>query len=67
VDDDGTTVEVSVSDSGPALLEAVRRLDGARIEPRAITVREPSLDDVFLQLTGRHVDADENDTTEEQS
>ena len=36
---------------------AVRRLDAAGIEPVSITVREPSLDDVFLTLTGRPTDA----------
>ena len=36
--------------------EVVRRLDAAGIEPTTLAVREPSLDDVFLSLTGRHVD-----------
>jgi len=41
-----------VPDSGRSVLEAVRRLDAANLEPEAISVREPSLDDVFLTLTG---------------
>ncbi len=57
IGDDGRSLEVKVSDSGPALLEAVRRLDAAGLEPVAVTVREPSLDDVFLTLTGRPTDA----------
>ena len=57
IGDDGRSLEVTVSNSGPALLEAVRRLDGAGLEPVAVTVREPSLDDVFLTLTGRPTDA----------
>jgi ABC-2 type transport system ATP-binding protein len=55
--DDRMSVEVKVSDGGRSLLEAVRRLDSAGIEPEAVTVREPSLDDVFLTLTGRHVES----------
>ncbi len=39
--------------SGPSLLsEALRLLSAAQLEPAAIAVREPSLDDVFLSLTG---------------
>jgi len=53
IGDNGTTVEVSVGDPGRSVLDAVRRLDAAGIEPTAISVREPSLDDVFLNLTGR--------------
>ncbi|HEX4819607.1 MAG TPA: ATP-binding cassette domain-containing protein [Acidimicrobiales bacterium] len=54
--EDGRSVEVKVTDSGPSLLAAVRKLDDARIEPVKLFVREPSLDDVFLTLTGRHAE-----------
>ncbi|MDP8936706.1 MAG: ATP-binding cassette domain-containing protein [Actinomycetota bacterium] len=50
--DDGRTVALTVADAGPALLAAVRVLDGSGLTPEWVTVREPSLDDVFLQLTG---------------
>ena len=50
--DDGRTVALTVADAGPALLAAVRALDGGGLTPEWVTVREPSLDDVFLQLTG---------------
>jgi ABC-2 type transport system ATP-binding protein len=53
---DGRSVEVKVADNGPAVLDAVRRLDAAGITPVALAVREPSLDDVFLSLTGRPTD-----------
>ncbi|MEY2422385.1 MAG: hypothetical protein QOI95_2452 [Acidimicrobiaceae bacterium] len=53
---DGRGIEVKVTDSGRSLLAAVRRLDAAGIEPVSVTVREPSLDDVFLTLTGRPTD-----------
>ena len=51
--EDGRSVELKVADSGRTLLAAVRKLDEARIEPEKVAVREPSLDDVFLSLTGR--------------
>ena len=35
-----------------ALIDAVRRLDGADVEIRGLALRRPSLDDVFLALTG---------------
>jgi ABC-2 type transport system ATP-binding protein len=55
--DDRRSVEVKVDDRGRSLVEVIRRLDAAGLEPAALTVREPSLDDVFLTLTGRHVEA----------
>jgi ABC-2 type transport system ATP-binding protein len=46
---------------GPrTLTEAVRRLDEARIVPDDIKLRKPTLDDVFLTLTG-HVAEDTGD------
>jgi len=60
VGDDHKTIEVRVSDGGASLLTAVRLLDGAGLEPTAVTVREPSLDDVFLTLTGKHMAPDDD-------
>ena len=39
-------------------IEVIRALDAARLSPTGLTVREPSLDDVFLQLTGHTTAAD---------
>ncbi len=61
IGDDRRSVELKVSDSGASLLDAVRALDAAGIEPAAISVREPSLDDVFLQLTGHAAETPIND------
>jgi ABC-2 type transport system ATP-binding protein len=52
IGEDGRSIEVTIADPGPAVLDAVRRLDAAKVTPSAIVVREPSLDDVFLTLTG---------------
>jgi daunorubicin resistance ABC transporter ATP-binding subunit len=55
---DGKEVRVNVTDGAHAMLETVRVLDAERFEPRAMTLREPTLDDVFLTLTGHPVDDD---------
>ncbi len=41
-----------------ALIEAVRILDGAAIETHGLALRRPSLDDVFLALTGHAAEED---------
>jgi ABC-2 type transport system ATP-binding protein len=46
-------VNVGVGGRGSdALVEAVRALDAAGVETRDLALRRPSLDDVFLALTG---------------
>ena len=40
-------------------MEVLRSLDGADLEPDTLMVREPSLDDVFLQLTGHKAERTE--------
>ena len=48
------------TDRGPRLLmEALRALDGEGLVPATLAVREPSLDDVFLALTGHHAEDEE--------
>ena len=47
---------MTVQDAGRAIVDVVRSLDGAGLMPEWLTVREPTLDDVFLQLTGRRAD-----------
>ncbi len=51
---DGAGVRLNTTDGTRALIATVRALDGAGLEPATAAVREPSLDDVFLTLTGRH-------------
>jgi ABC-2 type transport system ATP-binding protein len=52
-------VGVGVGSRGSdALIEAVRALDAAAIESHGLALRRPSLDDVFLTLTG-HAAEDE--------
>jgi ABC-2 type transport system ATP-binding protein len=53
VDAETGVVSVGVGGRGSeALIEVVRGLDGASVEIRGLALRRPSLDDVFLALTG---------------
>jgi daunorubicin resistance ABC transporter ATP-binding subunit len=49
----GSVVEIPLEDGASKVIEALRLLGDAALEPARLTVREPSLDDVFLALTGR--------------
>jgi ABC-2 type transport system ATP-binding protein len=51
-------VTVPVRDRVAAMTAVVRELDAAGIVPDDLALRRPTLDDVFLQLTGRRTDAD---------
>jgi ABC-2 type transport system ATP-binding protein len=55
-------VTVPVTGGAKVLVEALRRLDAAGIEVLDAGVRRPTLDDVFLTLTGRER-ADDTDRT----
>jgi oleandomycin transport system ATP-binding protein len=58
---EGATVTAAVTD--PALLPAVvRRLDDAQVLVAELALRDASLDEVFLGLTGHHVTTDEPET-----
>jgi ABC-2 type transport system ATP-binding protein len=52
------SVELKVDDSARVVLEVVRALDAAQLEPASLEVREPTLDDVFLTLTGHKAETE---------
>ena len=54
---DGATVRVTVRERGGAVMEAVRRMDRADLGVEDIGVRTPTLDDVFLTLTGHSAES----------
>jgi oleandomycin transport system ATP-binding protein len=56
VDADTRLVTVPAADPG-VLAEVVRRLDAAAVAVADLALRRPSLDDVFLRLTGHTTDA----------
>jgi ABC-type multidrug transport system ATPase subunit len=63
---DGHLVEIDIDAGAREVMSALRTLDEAGIEPGGLTLREPSLDDVFLTLTGhRAVEAGGGDAAEE--
>jgi daunorubicin resistance ABC transporter ATP-binding subunit len=49
---DGATVELTVNDGPAAAADALRRIDHDGVILAGLALREPSLDDVFLSLTG---------------
>lgn len=51
--EDTRTVTVPVSGGSTVLVEVVRALDSADVQIEDLALRRPTLDDVFLSLTGR--------------
>ena len=57
-------VSLRVGDRGSqALVETVRRLDAIGVHTEGLGIRRPSLDDVFLALTGHGAEADDEAPT----
>lgn len=59
IERDGPIISIRSEDGTGVLIEALRILDARGLTPLKVSVREPSLDDVFLALTGNN-----HDTTE---
>jgi ABC-2 type transport system ATP-binding protein len=58
IDAESRTVKVMIGSRGStALVDAVRRLDTARVETEDLALHRPSLDDVFLAVTGHAAEA----------
>jgi ABC-2 type transport system ATP-binding protein len=56
VDDETGRVTVVVADGTASLAEVVRVLDGQRVAVDDLSLRRPTLDEVFLALTGHETD-----------
>ena len=56
IEREGSLVRLTSNDGSRQLMEILRALDAASLEPDSLSVREPSLDDVFLALTGRRAE-----------
>lgn len=61
IERDGAVVRIRSKDGPHVLVGALRAL-GGDLEPRSLSVREPSLDDVFLALTGHRAVSAEPET-----
>ena len=53
---EGALIRVSSPQGASLLVDVLRKLDAESLTPSKLNVREPSLDDVFLSLTGRHAE-----------
>ena len=53
---EGTLIRLSSAKGARVLVEVLRRLDADGLVPATLAVREPSLDDVFLSITGKHAE-----------
>jgi ABC-2 type transport system ATP-binding protein len=60
VDEGLRQISAPVTTGSKALIEAAKLLDESGIHPLDIGLKRPSLDDVFLSLTG-HVAEEKND------
>jgi daunorubicin resistance ABC transporter ATP-binding subunit len=61
VERDDSTVRITSQDGARILIDVLRTLDAGGIEPETLAVREPSLDDVFLSLTGHRAGSEPGD------
>ncbi|HEY7399851.1 MAG TPA: ATP-binding cassette domain-containing protein [Actinomycetota bacterium] len=59
VEVEGDRLRITSDRGAQVLIDVLRGLDGEGLEPESLTVREPSLDDVFLALTGHHAESEE--------
>jgi ABC-2 type transport system ATP-binding protein len=63
---DGRNLLATISDRRGAIPEAVRLLDADRIAVEDVAIRRPTLDDVFIALTGHAAETDGSDPGPEQ-
>jgi ABC-2 type transport system ATP-binding protein len=63
VDVEGSQLRMHVADGASAMLATVRTLDTEHLEPVTMALREPTLDDVFLSLTGHAAEAPTDEET----
>ncbi len=62
---EGSTIRLTSDDGSRALIDVLRSLDEEDLTPATLAVREPSLDDVFLRLTGRRAETTDIDIAPE--
>ena len=63
VESEGALVRISSDQGAHVLVEVLRALDAQHLEPITLTVREPSMDDVFLTLTGHRAETAADEAT----
>jgi ABC-2 type transport system ATP-binding protein len=60
VDAIGTTMSAPIRTGDRVVPSTIRALDDAGVDVLDVEVRRPTLDDVFLNLTGRPAEAEES-------
>jgi hypothetical protein len=55
---DGATLRLTSDDGSRLLIDVLRLLDDQDLAPVTLAVRDPSMDDVFLALTGHRAEAE---------
>ena len=65
VEADGHTVQLKANDSARVAIDVIRALDHEALEPESLALREPTLDDVFLALTGHGAEEPASDEESE--
>ncbi|HEV2922007.1 MAG TPA: ATP-binding cassette domain-containing protein, partial [Actinomycetota bacterium] len=53
---EGATIRLATDDGSRLLIDVLRQLDDHELAPATLAVREPSMDDVFLALTGHRAE-----------
>jgi len=64
VERENEMIRVTTEDGSRLLMEVLRTLDAQDLAPAKLAVREPSLDDVFLSLTGHRAETETADAPE---
>ena len=62
VEREGDTLRITSDQGARVLFQVLRSLDADDLEPDTLTVREPSIDDVFLSLTGHRAESRDSET-----
>jgi ABC-2 type transport system ATP-binding protein len=58
---DRNTVRLYISNAAEQISAVVKRLEEANFNPISLTLTQPTLDDVFLQVTGQRLKSEEGD------
>jgi daunorubicin resistance ABC transporter ATP-binding subunit len=64
---DGVTLRMASNDGSHLLMNALRALDARSLAPAKLAVHEPTLDDVFLTLTGRRCESGDESCAADES
>ena len=67
IDQDNNVASIMVTDGAPLMVQIVRSLDAEDIAVANMAVRQPTLDDVFLAITGRTAEEAATESEQDQN